>query len=203
MDLKWASRGPVKAKSLLHRDAGRSGFGGRPALPTAGPTTQAGLAARNRRPRCGWTLRAAARTGAPLGAAARRRGPGCARGGPRPRRVACKRRAPLQPAGHTCDLAGLRLEESRGSDQRLLWEHLSPELRAPGTQSSRASGGDLRVARLWPWGLESHQPPLPLSVRRSRTPSWRCLESGTTGEAAGGTGAEGAGRGWRRGGVGV
>lgn len=133
----------------------------------------------------------------------RRRGPGCARGGPRPRRVASKRRAPLQPAGHTCDLAGLRLEESRGSDQRLLREHLSPELRAPGTQSSRASGGDLRVARLWPWGLESHQPPLPLSVRRSRTPSWRCLESGTTGEAAGGTGAEGAGRGWRRGGVGV
>lgn len=27
MDLKWASGGPVRAKSLLHRDAGRSGFG--------------------------------------------------------------------------------------------------------------------------------------------------------------------------------
>lgn len=41
MDLKWESRGPVKAKSLLRREAGRSGFGGRPALPSAGTTDPA------------------------------------------------------------------------------------------------------------------------------------------------------------------
>lgn len=140
MDLKWASRGPVKANSLLRRGAGRGGFGAA-LLDACCGIARARLPLRNRLPRrrlhAGHrppAKRRAAGAESACGAAAAPAASGAA-----PARACLRPSAWLRrlPAPRRCDWGGLRLEE----------------------KSPRSNFGDAISGSLWNTPLQSCRPP--------------------------------------------